>query len=587
MSEAASPSLAYHEPDIFTIMIQSSLLILLNVINFLLDKFLYCGLIGQILLGVAWGTPGLKWLESSVETAIVQLGYLGLLLLVYEVAVTGISIPIGLSFVLMRLTNATPLQCFAAGSSLSSTSLGTTFTVLGTSGLTRSRLGVVLTTAAMMDDVVGLVLVQVISNLGKEGASITAAIVIRPLLVSVGFIVLTPLLCLFLVRPLMRQISQVRNQLGPGACSRFLVSEHLALLVHTLILLGYVIGASFAGTSNLFAAYIAGASVSWWDSTGSDKIESSKATSSADRNIVRPSVDEGNKGNQTPSAKATGTQTIKEDPTTSGLHVYESYFSTPVDRILKPFFFASIGFSIPITKMFSGDIVWKGFVYAMLMILAKLACGIWLVRISRSLPASWKTATKSARQILRLIVMPRLGFGRKKSSVTDKKRRASSAKKSVTNSTPQTSVGLACAADNPPRTGSPVTTQAEDSGENNNGNGTATSNGQGDRDAITQATPKPRSLYPASIIGCAMVARGEIGFLISSIAESNDIFSSSSGRSSTSDLFLIVTWAIVLCTILGPLAVGLLVRRVRRLQNNVKREGQTVPRDVLGVWGIS
>ncbi|KAG6104650.1 hypothetical protein E4U14_005564 [Claviceps sp. LM454 group G7] len=175
--------------------------------------------------------------------------------------------------------------------------------------------------------------------------------------------------------------------------------------------------------------------------------------------------------------------------------------------------------------------------------------------------------------------MPRLGFGRKKSSITDKKRRAASAKKSVTNPTPQTSVGLTCAADNPPRTGSPVTTEAEDAGENNNGNGAATSNGQGGRDAITQATPKPRSLYPASIIGCAMVARGEIGFLISSIAESNDIFSSSSGRSSTSDLFLIVTWAIVLCTILGPLAVGLLVRRVRRLQNNVKKDGQTVPRD--------
>lgn len=258
------------------------------------------------------------------------------------VAVTGISIPSGLSFVLMRLTNATPLQCFAAGASLSSTSLGTTFTVLGTSGLTRSRLGVILTTAAMMDDVVGLVLVQVISNLGKEGASITASIVIRPLLVSVGFIVLTPLLCLFLVRPLMRRISQVRKRLGPGACSRFLASEHLALLVHTLILLGYVIGASFAGTSNLFAAYIAGASVSWWDSTGSDKGESSAANASADRNIVRSSVDEGNKGSQTPSAKATGSQTIKEYSATSGLQVYEIYFSTPVDRILKPFFFVCI-----------------------------------------------------------------------------------------------------------------------------------------------------------------------------------------------------------------------------------------------------
>ncbi|KAG5958171.1 hypothetical protein E4U58_005492 [Claviceps cyperi] len=537
MSEAASPSLAYHEPGIFTIMIQSSLLILLNVINFLLDKFIYCGLIGQILMGVALGTPGLKWLESSVETAIVQLGYLGLLLLVYEGGLSTClkslraNVWLSMAVAVHRLTNATPLQCFAAGASLSSTSLGTTFTVFGTNGLT------------------------------------------RPLLVSVGFIVLTPLLCLFLVRPLMRRISQVYHRLDFGACSRLLASEHLALLVHTLILLGYVIGASFAGTSNLFAAYIAGASVSWWDSTGSDKSESSATNASAD---VHPFVDEGNKGNQTSSAKAAVRRRSKI-----------IYFSTPVDRILKPFFFASIGFSIPIMKMFSGDIVWKGLVYAMLMILAKLVCGTWLARISMSLPASWKTATKSARQILRHKVMLRMGFCREKSSTTNKQRQAASAKKSVTNPTPQTSVSLTCAADNSSWTGSPVNTQAEDAGENNNGTGTATPNEQGGRYPTTPATPMPRSLYPASIIGCAMVARGEIGFLISSIAESNNIFSAFSGRSSTSDLILIVTWAIVLCTILGPLAAGLLVRRVRRLHNRVSREDQTVPRDVLGVWGIS
>lgn len=71
-----------------------------------------------------------------------------------------------LSFVLGRLIDATYIQCFAAGAALCSTSLGTTLTVLGTSGLIKSRLGVVLSSAAIMDDVVGLVMVQVISNLG-------------------------------------------------------------------------------------------------------------------------------------------------------------------------------------------------------------------------------------------------------------------------------------------------------------------------------------------------------------------------------------------------------------------------------------
>jgi hypothetical protein len=82
-SEAAS-SLLYHEPDIVTILTYTSFLLLLNVINTVLDKILYCGLLGQVLVGVAWGSPGAKWLTVCVEETFVQLGYLGLILLVYE-----------------------------------------------------------------------------------------------------------------------------------------------------------------------------------------------------------------------------------------------------------------------------------------------------------------------------------------------------------------------------------------------------------------------------------------------------------------------------------------------------------------------
>jgi hypothetical protein len=88
-----------------------------------------------------------------------------------------------------------------------------------------------------------------------------------------------------------------------------------------------------------------------------------------------------------------------------------------------------------------------------------------------------------------------------------------------------------------------------------------------------------------------MVARGEIGFLVSAIAQSNGIFGSISTDSSSAgtvqDLFLVVTWAIMLCTVIGPVAVGLIVRRVRRLQKQrkslVERNGQADP---LGVWGL-
>jgi hypothetical protein len=58
--------------------------LLLNVANAVLDRIVYCGLLGQVLVGIAWGTPGAKWLSTQMEQVIVQLGYIGLVLLVFE-----------------------------------------------------------------------------------------------------------------------------------------------------------------------------------------------------------------------------------------------------------------------------------------------------------------------------------------------------------------------------------------------------------------------------------------------------------------------------------------------------------------------
>lgn len=305
MSGNPDTFLPYHEPGIVTILIQSSFLLTLNIVNTLFDKLIFCGLLGQVFIGVAWGTPGAKWLGNDVEDVIVQLGYLGLILLVYEgmkmpklysplatnksqgglgtnfsslkanillsaaVAITGISFPIALSFVLLPLVGASPVQAFAAGAALCSTSLGTTFTILSTSGLAATRLGTVLTTAAMMDDVVGLIMVQVISNLGKSD-DFSAVTVVRPLAVSFGFALVTPLVCLFVVRPITSWMTRLRKSHPRGVVKKVCEASYTPFVLHTLVLLGYVAASSYAGTSNLFAAYLAGTSISWWDSEFKD-----------------------------------------------------------------------------------------------------------------------------------------------------------------------------------------------------------------------------------------------------------------------------------------------------------------------------
>lgn len=106
---------------------------------------------------------------------------------------------------------------------------------------------------------------------------------------------------------------------------------------------------------------------------------------------------------------------------------------------------------------------------------------------------------------------------------------------------------------------------------------------------LTASKPlRTRIVYPPSILGFAMVARGEIGFLIASIAESNGIYQANKGShsDSTSELFLIVSWAIVLCTIIGPICVGVFLRSIRHKKTFGGPNRQEEEVDEWGIWGV-
>jgi hypothetical protein len=89
-----------------------------------------------------------------------------------------------------------------------------------------------------------------------------------------------------------------------------------------------------------------------------------------------------------------------------------------------------------------------------------------------------------------------------------------------------------------------------------------------------------------------MVSRGEIGYLISAVAEGGGIFSEDIVQRNApvgepSDIFLIVTWAITLCTIIGPLSMGFLVGRLRKLESKTSQVSPEERVNVLGPWGVS
>lgn len=176
--------------------------------------------------------------------------------------------------------------------------------------------------------------------------------------------------------------------------------------------------------------------------------------------------------------------------------------------------------------MFRGAIIWRGIVYTILMILGKSACGLVLVRFT-STPAK--------------VQLPE------------------SQRSTGTTAANETTVGRTDEQQASPSANSKRKRQAP------------------------RKLPKPQSLYPSLMLGSAMVARGEIGFLISSLAESNGVFGAAEGGRS-SDIFLVATWAILLCTIIGPVSIGALVNRVKKLQR--ARATDTAKPDPLGGWGV-
>ncbi|KAF7188079.1 High-affinity Na(+)/H(+) antiporter NhaS3 [Pseudocercospora fuligena] len=593
-------ALSYHEPGIVTILILASFLLLQNVVNWAFDRLLFCGLIGQIAIGVAWGKPGADWLSDDAQNVIMQIGYLGLVLLVFEgglstdlktlksnlllsslVALTGISAPIGLSFLLPSFVNGvTSVQAFAAGAALCSTSLGTTFTILSTSGLSSSRLGVVLSSAAMMDDIVGLVMSGIISSLGTS-SDFSAVTVIRPVFVSIAFAIIVPLVCAWMLKPLTRLLyNAIRSQKSERA-HNWIATENAALVLHALVLSGLVAAASYAGTSNLFAAYLAGAVITWWDGLckelrGPNTNRETDLPATRTQSCAQPTQDDGQLSSASKSAAPAGErqdrgQAAQESKShtniddsngppvalsspscpdlydsLTGMAIFDKYYSGALQTILKPFFFASIGFAIPISQMFTSSILWRGFVYTILMLFAKLICGLFLVRFATPLIPIQALSKRFRKSMSSCWPWP---FRTGKAAITP---------------SPTSQIAHVAPAQRQERSLSQERQQ----------------NSSRKRPHV----PKPISLYPAALLGSAMVARGEIGFLISSVAESDGVFGSD-GEEGSSELFLVVTWAILLCTLLGPIAVGLMVKRVKRLQER-ERSKQTGKDDPLGIWGV-
>jgi Kef-type K+ transport system membrane component KefB len=345
------PYLPYEEAGITTILSLTSFLLLLNGTRYIFDRLLYCGIVGEILIGIIWGLPvgGTAWLSAGTQEAIQEFGYLGLIGLVFEgglstdiaslrqnayasvsVATIGVLMPIALSFLLLVFPFSsstggtaypTPLAAFSAGASLCSTSLGMTFAILSAANMQKTRVGVVLVGAAMMDDVVGLVMVNIVTTLGRGGTG--GWPIARPIAASFGLLIVTLAICPYVLRPIWRWLLGVQHggaqlnssanlnpNMGTTIAKLIRTIPHLRFILSTTVLITFVTIASFIDASVLFAAFIAGGVLSFLGAASSEQQQS-------------------------------GT-TLHNGP----VHMYEEYFKPVMGCILVPFFFVSLSCSL-------------------------------------------------------------------------------------------------------------------------------------------------------------------------------------------------------------------------------------------------
>jgi NhaP-type Na+/H+ or K+/H+ antiporter len=80
----AAAFLSYHEPSIIQILVLISFFIFLAFGEWLSNKVFRAGLIGQIIVGLIYGLPLGNVLDIKWQEAFVALGYLGLILIIFE-----------------------------------------------------------------------------------------------------------------------------------------------------------------------------------------------------------------------------------------------------------------------------------------------------------------------------------------------------------------------------------------------------------------------------------------------------------------------------------------------------------------------
>lgn len=252
---------AYSIPHLLLVL--AALLATAKLLGALAQRFGQPAVLGELIAGVLLGASVFGLLDPT-DPVIYALSELGVIVLLFEiglhtdlrqmgkvagtattVGLVGVTIPFVLGYVaassVLGLERIPALVCAAA---LTATSIGISARVLSDIGQLNSREGQVVLGAAVLDDIVGLIVLSVVTSIAV-GGSWTVSGIVRTTVIAVGFIAVALSVGRFLARPIFSSIKTIR---APGTLAA--VALAFAFLLSSL--------AASSGSAMILGAFAAG-----------------------------------------------------------------------------------------------------------------------------------------------------------------------------------------------------------------------------------------------------------------------------------------------------------------------------------------
>ncbi len=244
------------------LMVLVALLFLTQLLGVLAQRIGQPAIVGELIAGVILGGSVLGILDPH-DPVIAAFAELGVLMLLFEiglhtdikslmkvgseaavVAVIGVAFPFGFGYLVAHALGLTTIPAIVAGASLTATSIGISARTLSDLAQLDTREGQIVLGAAVLDDIVGLVILSVVSGV-VGGAAVTFTGVSLTTAIAVGFVVAAIALGGLLIPPLFRAIAKVEAS-GTLGVAGLVFALLLALL------------ADAAGSATIIGAFSAG-----------------------------------------------------------------------------------------------------------------------------------------------------------------------------------------------------------------------------------------------------------------------------------------------------------------------------------------